>query len=157
MAGPCKICGATCADAEFYSGVRTRCKQCHKAAIKQNRADRADYYKAYDRKRYREQDQRKEAARQSAKSDAGVKSRARSAARLRKTNPEKFRARNAVNNAIRDGRLERRPCFFCGSQENLQAHHEDYNHPLDVVWLCAACHGKLHTIRGDFRRESTPV
>ena len=58
-----------------------------------------------------------------------------------------------VSNAIRDGKLERgEECFFCGSDANLQAHHEDYSHPIDVVWLCPSCHGKLHTIKGDFRR-----
>ena len=46
-----------------------------------------------------------------------------------------------VNNAVRDGRLLRQPCF-CGAK--AQAHHDDYSRPLDVVWLCPIHHGERH-------------
>ena len=26
----------------------------------------------------------------------------------------------------------------------LHGHHEDYSQPLEVVWLCAPCHGLRH-------------
>lgn len=59
------------------------------------------------------------------------------------THAVKRRARTAVSNAIRDGRLTRRPCYGCGC-EAAQAHHDDYSKPLDVRWLCTTCHAAEH-------------
>jgi hypothetical protein len=64
--------------------------------------------------------------------------------RYKEQNPEKQRAHNAVNNAIRAGKLERQPCEVCGA--NAHAHHEDYAKPLDVRWLCPAHHGEVHRL-----------
>lgn len=58
----------------------------------------------------------------------------------RARHPEKYRARTAVNNAVRDGRLKKRPCAVCGETRKVQAHHADYSKPLDVTWICFACH-----------------
>jgi hypothetical protein len=66
--------------------------------------------------------------------------------RWRAEHPEAYRAHNAANNAIRDGKLERQPCQMCGSQENVHKHHRNYSRPLDVIFLCARCHHRLHAI-----------
>lgn len=151
----CKTCERVKSANDFYASNLSNCKECVKARVRRNRDAKADYYRAYDRKRYRDNPHRKEAARRSSNSEAGVKSRARSIARSKINEPEKHKARHAVSNAIRDGKLERgTECYFCGVSDRLQAHHEDYDHPLDVVWLCSSCHGKLHTIKGDFRRAA---
>lgn len=65
---------------------------------------------------------------------------ARTQARHRQNNPLKYKARNAVNNALRDGRLTKRPCAGCGTSDRVQAHHHDYSKPLDIMWLCFKCH-----------------
>lgn len=151
----CNSCEAKKPADEFYASNLSSCKECVKAKVRRNRAKKADYYRAYDRKRYRDSPDRKENARKSANSPAGMISRARYAEKIKIENPEKLKARRAISNGIRDGKIERgTACHFCASSHNLQAHHEDYDHPLDVVWLCAKCHGKLHGIRGDFRRAS---
>jgi len=58
------------------------------------------------------------------------------------------RARHAVRNAVKAGTL-RKPmrCERCGLPKvpaALQAHHEDYEKPLDVQWYCSPCHGWIH-------------
>ena len=58
--------------------------------------------------------------------------------------PVKVSARIAVNNAVRDGRLKKRPCEACGSTTRINAHHPDYSKPLEVVWLCSICHAATH-------------
>ena len=57
--------------------------------------------------------------------------------------PQQAKATRAVNNAIRDGRLRRRPCSECGAPQG-DAHHEDYSKPFDIVWLCHPCHMRHH-------------
>lgn len=49
------------------------------------------------------------------------------------------RAREAVSRAVRAGKLLRAPCEEC-SAEKAHAHHEDYDKPLEVRWLCPKCH-----------------
>lgn len=56
--------------------------------------------------------------------------------------PERVYARELVRRAVRSGRLVRGVCA-CGSVETF-AHHEDYSKPLDVRWLCRACHRAEH-------------
>jgi len=60
--------------------------------------------------------------------------------------PEKVRARELVHNAIRSGKLKSpNVCQDCiGTDFECEAHHEDYNQPLKVVWLCKYCHLQRH-------------
>ena len=56
--------------------------------------------------------------------------------------PTVARARNAVNSAVRDGRLIRPTvCTRCGIHDpKINGHHHDYSKPLEVTWLCYRCH-----------------
>lgn len=147
----CASCNEGKDECEFYASNRSRCKQCVKERARENRSRNVAYYRAYDRKRYREQEHRQELARSGSKKYQSQRAEIMKDQKQRE--PEKFKARNAVNNAIRDGRLERgTECFFCKGSDRLQAHHHDYNLPLDVIWLCSTCHGKLHYVNGDLRR-----
>ena len=51
----------------------------------------------------------------------------------------KRRARNAVRYALEAGTLEKGPCEVCGDPVT-QAHHDDYEKPLTVRWLCTVHH-----------------
>ena len=66
-------------------------------------------------------------------------------------NSTKRAAHIIVGNAIRDGHLIRPDkCENCGCSSNLQAHHDNYMKPLDVRWLCVACHS-------DWHNHNTPI
>jgi len=58
--------------------------------------------------------------------------------------PEHKKAQDAIKTEKRAGRLSVKPCEMCGSDENIDAHHDDYSKPLDVQWLCRGCHLRLH-------------
>jgi len=64
-------------------------------------------------------------------------------------------ARRAVSKAIKDGRLIKCPCEVCGDA-NTEAHHDDYDKPLDVRWLCRSHHRLHHAaiMRADDRTEN---
>ena len=65
-------------------------------------------------------------------------------------------ARTKVRSAILAGKLNRKPCQKCGATD-VQAHHVDYNKPLDVTWLCLVHHKEadieqklIHKVPFDF-------
>lgn len=51
----------------------------------------------------------------------------------------KDKARQIVLKAVTSGQLQRLPCAKCGAAKT-EGHHTDYSRPLDVQWLCRACH-----------------
>jgi len=58
-------------------------------------------------------------------------------------NKIKRSAKDRVKRAVKSGKLIRLPCEICGDKKS-QGHHEDYNKPLDVLWLCAQHHRDRH-------------
>jgi ribosomal protein S27AE len=48
-----------------------------------------------------------------------------------------------VHRAKKAGRLTPLPCEKCGAVK-VDAHHDDYSKPLQVRWLCRACHRAHH-------------
>ena len=63
--------------------------------------------------------------------------------RMRNERPEVVKAHNALNNAIRDGIIQRQPCTVCGDRRS-RGHHDDYSKPLDVLWVCELHHKQIH-------------
>lgn len=56
-----------------------------------------------------------------------------------------YYAQIATRKAIKEGRLIRQPCEQCGATTGrIEAHHEDYSKPLDVMWLCHKHHAQRH-------------
>ncbi len=59
--------------------------------------------------------------------------------------PEKYKARYQFSNAIKLGHITRPAhCQMCYEEGPVQGHHEDYDKPFDVIWVCIGCHGKVH-------------
>lgn len=63
--------------------------------------------------------------------------------RWRKKNYHKILAQRAVHAAIRLGKLARQACEVC-KKPNAFAHHDNYDKPLDVRWLCNFHHSEHH-------------
>lgn len=57
--------------------------------------------------------------------------------------------------AYAKGLIEWQPCTVCGAKDDLQMHHDDYNKPLKVRWLCRACHKRLHALEDKAKREAS--
>lgn len=62
--------------------------------------------------------------------------------------------------AILKGILTPEPCEHCGSngkmkdgRNEVQAHHDNYNKPLDVRWLCQKCHHEWHKVNTPIKRK----
>jgi hypothetical protein len=58
---------------------------------------------------------------------------------------KQYQAAAKVQSALRSGKLTKpERCAICSSPMNLRAHHNDYDKPLDVLWICESCHRILH-------------
>lgn len=123
---------------EFYrhpamgDGHLGKCKDCTKLDVRLHRQDNAERVREYDRSRSR-LPHRKAA-------------RAEAFAKEWDNHPDRMKARNKVSAAVRSGVLQKRPCAFCGADGRLEAHHHDYEKPLDVTWLCTPCHRRFHAL-----------
>ena len=58
---------------------------------------------------------------------------------FREKDPKRIKARNAARSMARPAN-----CTWCNSEENIEAHHPDYDKPKEVIWLCRTCHRNHH-------------
>lgn len=136
MEKACRSCGQIKSSSDFYAhkqmadGLLNYCKECIKDRVRSRRYDPKFREKvlAYDRSRGNRQSKEYRSE-------------------YRKRFPNKYRAHNLVNNAIRDKRLFAEPCEICGGKAH--AHHDDYAKPLNVRWLCAEHHRQWHAKHGE--------
>ena len=56
---------------------------------------------------------------------------------------KRHEARRVTQNALRDGSLTRMPCEVCGDKKS-DAHHVNYDKPLEIRWLCRKHHLRAH-------------
>jgi hypothetical protein len=147
----CAKCGETKSLDEFHLhntakyGRNSRCKTCisayHKEHYAKNFEKIQEWRRAYDalpstiawHKEYRH-------------SEAGKIATMEATRRRREKSRQRYIANNAVNNAIRDGRLFPFPCWACGATDHIEAHHPAYSLPLDVIWLCKKHHLETHVM-----------
>lgn len=152
----CFKCGKEKELSEFYAhkamsdGHLGKCKECSKKDVRRNYFQNHDHYIEYERSRL-DNPKRVEARNQHSRW-------------LRKNRPEvvkgyrskyskvKTLASRALNNALRSGRVEKKPCVVCGNIKS-EGHHEDYNTWYDVIWLCRKHHGFVHRFSGDERKS----
>lgn len=61
-----------------------------------------------------------------------------------KNNPKVKKAQRLLRFAVISGEIVTLPCFECGAK--AEAHHPDYDRPLDVIWLCSSHHKQAHAL-----------
>ena len=64
---------------------------------------------------------------------------------LNEEQKKKANCRSYFNVYYNRGLINKEPCNICG-KESEEAHHKDYNKPLEVIWLCRKCHLELHNL-----------
>jgi hypothetical protein len=63
----------------------------------------------------------------------------------RLANKVKCQAQVQARKAVKAGKIPKKTnCEVCGFATKLHKHHHDYSKPLEVAWLCPACHGVAH-------------
>jgi hypothetical protein len=153
----CIACHRSLALGAFYKhpqmadGHLNKCKECviayqkNRAANPELKAAREKYekgramlpHRVASRKRYQQSPEGKVALR-------------RAHEKQKELFPKKRAARIKVGNAVRDGKLHKPDkCQECNSEGRIHGHHDDYDKPLDVRWLCTTCHRQWHIANGD--------
>jgi len=58
---------------------------------------------------------------------------------------KRLNARSMIKNAIKSGKLVKpKKCEQCGEIKPVEAHHQNYDKPLEIRWLCRECHKKTY-------------
>jgi ribosomal protein S27AE len=131
----CFKCNAVKPLEEFYKhpmmadGHVNKCKECNKNDVTANRNKNIERIRAYDRER--------------GKIPERIKATAEVTRIWRLEDKRRYSAHGAVAKALRAGTMVRDSCIRCGDSKSV-AHHEDYDKPLEVMWLCQPCHKQRH-------------
>lgn len=132
----CFKCGVLKELKEFYKlakmadGHVNKCKECNKKDVRENRLVKVDYYREYDKKR-------------------GCRQPYEYCKEYRLKYPNKYRAHNLIQYAIKAGNLKAEKCSECGHDKDTHAHHDDHLKPLNIRWLCPSCHRYWHLKNGE--------
>jgi len=138
----CTICGSLKSINDFYiaicnkDGHEKMCKECKKKKSKKHYIE-VRPHKIAKMRAYNEVYE---------KTEHGKKKHRERADRMIAKYPDKHKARTALTNAVRLGKVVKQNCQICNINENLEAHHFDYSKPLQVVWLCRYHHKVIHGV-----------
>lgn len=142
---------------EFYShkemkdGHLNVCKDCVKNRVHKYRLNNIEKIREYDRNRPNRQERllKNKEYRNLHKTDYN-----KCKNKWAKNNRIKTNAHTKLRRAILRGDIIKpKTCAICGSDTILQAHHYDYNKPLDVIFLCDKCHKNEHKKINEIKRK----
>lgn len=151
----CKKCGRELPISEFYvhkemnDGHLSFCKECVRARVHKHRENNIERIREYDRNRSKTEERKNQKKRQVLRvkqNQEKYKTLLKQKNNWNKKNKEKRQAHSKVEKALKIGLLNNpNKCEVCGKTNcEIEAHHYDYSKPLDVIWLCTECHGKVH-------------
>jgi hypothetical protein len=137
----CFVCHKIKPISEFYKckgmkdGHYGKCKECYREYAAKYREKNIERIREYDKSRansWKRKELREAITKKRRKEVIGYQA-----------------AHSKIARAIKRGLLERpSTCEFCGKIGRVEAHHEDYNKPLEVIWLCPICHRNYHLGKG---------
>lgn len=162
-------------DKKSFDGKNQKCKQCCNERAKktvhslQAIANRKKYQSEWQKKkrpvlnaRLREyykdnlekmREQGRERQQRYMQTEKGKQTHLEASKRWKEQNKEKYYAHQKVKKAIQTGKLIRSEiCDVCKKDGKIEAHHEDYSKPLEVIWMCQYCH-LYHHQRDRFHAE----
>ena len=96
--------------AQMGDGHLNKCKECTKSDVGEHRLKNLDKIREYDRKR-------------------GSRQSPEYLGEYRRKYPNKYRAHSLVQRTIRRGDLVKKPCVVCGSEDRIEAHHDESPEP----------------------------
>jgi hypothetical protein len=144
----CRSCGelkdidAYCKDSASPDKHRHVCREC--ASISNKAYRRSHHYELHSKRSERRRANPEENRRRK-RAGYSPEKRKEYDRKYCAENREKREAKNLVNNAILRGALVRPSrCEACHEQIKPEAHHENYEKPFDVIWLCSSCHKRRH-------------
>jgi hypothetical protein len=114
---------------QMADGHLNKCKECTKNDANKHRYENLEAIREYDRQRSKNKDR--------------IKASYEITKAWRQADLRRSKAHSMVARAIKSGTLQRCPCEQCGNQKSV-AHHDDYDKPLEVRWLCQICHVQFH-------------
>lgn len=155
----CTKCKIEKSEDEFYpdkkkkNGLQSWCKSCcynlNKEWVKNNSERRNEVYRKWCKNNLEKIEKYKPKKREIDKINKR---------RYRKEHPELWienrkkywkNAYQIVYKALKTGKLKKKPCEACGKKK-AHAHHEDYDKPFEIKWLCPLHHKQYHIGRVAF-------
>lgn len=115
---------------QMADGHLNKCKECTKNDVANHRQNNLENIRQYDRMRASMPHRKALSKRVQTEWRANYPNRKKAQAKLRR--------------AVLSGVVKPMPCWICGAK--AEAHHPDYDRPIDVVWLCPPHHSQTHAI-----------
>ena len=153
----CRACKETKPISEFYKnhsskdGHRNDCKKCYMQYVKQYRqTEKGKDVNRRTFRKYSKTEKGKAYQKFYSQSEKGKASVRMAIKRYRIRHPDRERARQAVREAIKSGRLPRSDTLQCSCGEPAKHHHHHKGYEptywLDVVPVCRSCHNKTRLV-----------
>jgi hypothetical protein len=76
-------------------------------------------------------------------SKKGKLTRKKAEIKYRQKNKLKLNAKSRIGHYINRKQLTKDICAICGTDKDVQAHHENYELPLSIIWLCRKHHQEV--------------
>lgn len=148
----CKKCGIEKPIEDFYvqkgmsDGHLSFCKDCVRDRVHKHRLENLERIRKYDRNRPNAKERIKKEREDIKNNKERYKRYTENKRKWDNKNKHKKNAHAKVKSAVDRGLLIKpNACQICGKTNcEIQGHHHDYSKPLDVIWVCTECHGKLH-------------